>query len=93
MTGALAELSWPILERIPLIGHFAVSPHGITIAIGFIAGAGVMQRRARQRGVARRPVDGVDHIVEALLTRAAIGASSAPASSTSSHASNSSPTR
>ncbi len=74
MTVMLAELSWPTLERIPLIGDLAVSPHGISIALGFLAGAGVMLRRARLRGVARRPVGDIDRVVEALLTRAGIGA-------------------
>ena len=74
MTNVLAELSWPILERIPLAGHLAVSPHGISIALGFLAGARLMLRRARLRGVARRPIGDIHRVVEALLTRAAIGA-------------------
>src|SRR3712207_2769478 len=70
----LAELRWPIIERIPLFGDFAVSPHGITIAIGFLIGAQVMLNRANKRGVARRKVTGVDLHIQAILTRAAIGA-------------------
>ena len=73
MTAIVAQVSWPILERIPLLGDAAVSPHGITIAIGFLAGAALMQRQARLRGVARRPVHDTQRIVEALLLRAALG--------------------
>ena len=70
----LAELSWPILERIPVAGDFSVSPHGITIAIGFLLGAQLMLRRAEKRGIARRHVKGVELHVQSILTRTAIGA-------------------
>ncbi len=70
----LAELRWPILERIPLVGDLAVSPHGISIALGFLAGAQLMLRRAERRGVARRDVPDVAEIVQSLVTRAAVGA-------------------
>ena len=70
----LAELRWPILERIPIAGDVAVSPHGITIAIGFLVGAQIMLKRAEKRGIARRHVEGVDLHIQSLLTRAAIGA-------------------
>jgi phosphatidylglycerol---prolipoprotein diacylglyceryl transferase len=69
----LAELRWPILERIPIVGDFQVSPHGIMIAVGFLLGAQVLLKRAQQRGVARRPIKGVDLIVQSVLTRVAIG--------------------
>ena len=74
MFPVLAELRWPILERIPIVGDFQISPHGITIAIGFLLGAQVLLKRAQQRGVARRHVKGVDLIVQSVLTRVAIGA-------------------
>ncbi|MFN2388074.1 MAG: prolipoprotein diacylglyceryl transferase [Actinomycetota bacterium] len=45
----IAELAWPILSRIHL-GPLAISPHGIGIAIGYLAGAQLMVRRARARG-------------------------------------------
>ena len=69
----LAILAWPILERIPISGHFMVSPHGISVAVGVLLGARVMQRRARRRGVARRIGPDPDRVVEALVTRAVIG--------------------
>lgn len=55
MTSAWAAVAWPILERIPIIGDFAISPHGISIAVGFLLGAQLMLRRAERRGVARPP--------------------------------------
>jgi phosphatidylglycerol:prolipoprotein diacylglycerol transferase len=42
-------LAWEILPRIP-IGPLAISPHGIGIAVGYLAGAQIMVRRARSRG-------------------------------------------
>ncbi|MEO2105382.1 MAG: prolipoprotein diacylglyceryl transferase [Actinomycetota bacterium] len=69
----IAALTWPILERIPLVGGLEVSPHGISIALGVLLGAEVMRRRARRRGVARRVGPDPDRTVEALLVRAVIG--------------------
>jgi phosphatidylglycerol:prolipoprotein diacylglycerol transferase len=42
-------LAWEIIPRIE-IGPLAVSPHGIGIAAGYLAGAWLMVRRARSRG-------------------------------------------
>jgi phosphatidylglycerol---prolipoprotein diacylglyceryl transferase len=42
-------LAWAILPRIQL-GPVAVSPHGIGIAVGYLAGAQFLVRRARARG-------------------------------------------
>jgi phosphatidylglycerol:prolipoprotein diacylglycerol transferase len=70
----LGTLSWPILERIPLVGDLAVSPHGIGIAAGFLAGAVLAVRQARRRGVARRHVDNIAEIFQDLAIRGAIGA-------------------
>ena len=42
-------LEWSVLERIEL-GPLAISPHGIGIAVGFLAGAQLMVRRARRLG-------------------------------------------
>jgi len=68
-----AALAWPILERIPIYGDFKISPHGISIAVGFLLGAQLMQHRAVRRGVARRLVADVPGVIESLATRAAIG--------------------
>lgn len=42
-------LEWSILPRIEL-GVLSISPHGIGIAVGFLAGAQLMVRRARRFG-------------------------------------------
>jgi phosphatidylglycerol---prolipoprotein diacylglyceryl transferase len=42
-------LSWKIIPTIDL-GPLAISPHGIGIAVGFLAGAQLMVRRARKYG-------------------------------------------
>ena len=69
-----AVLRWPIWERIHIVGDFAISPHGISIAVGFLAGAQLMLKRAERRGVARWPVDTpIADVITALVTRAAIG--------------------
>ncbi|MGH8906150.1 MAG: prolipoprotein diacylglyceryl transferase [Egibacteraceae bacterium] len=69
----IAALAWPILERIPIYGDFQISPHGISIAVGFLLGAQLMLGLAQRRGVAHRPVADIPDIVWSLATRAAIG--------------------
>lgn len=73
MTFVVAALSWPIWERFRFGEHFAISPHGISIALGFVAGSALMIRRAERRGVARRQVDGIEQQLQSLVTWAAIG--------------------
>ena len=38
MSGALSSIGWPVLDRIHIGSKFAISPHGVGIAIGFLAG-------------------------------------------------------
>jgi phosphatidylglycerol---prolipoprotein diacylglyceryl transferase len=52
----LASIGWPVLDRIHLFGDFAISPHGIGIAVGFLFGAWILQHEGPKRGVS------VDHI-------------------------------
>jgi phosphatidylglycerol---prolipoprotein diacylglyceryl transferase len=52
----LASIGWPVLDRIHLWGDFAISPHGIGIAIGFLFGAWILQHEGPKRGVS------VEHI-------------------------------
>jgi phosphatidylglycerol:prolipoprotein diacylglycerol transferase len=56
MTDALASIGWPIVDRIHLFGDFAISPHGIGIAVGFLFGAWILNHEGAKRGVS------VDHI-------------------------------
>lgn len=69
----LAVVAWPILERIPLFGDAAISPHGIGVAAGFLLGGWIMTRRARRSGIGGE-VDDVGEAVAQLLTWVGIGA-------------------
>ncbi|MGH9119881.1 MAG: prolipoprotein diacylglyceryl transferase [Acidimicrobiales bacterium] len=59
------------LEYDPIVrfhlGPLAISPHGVGIAVGFLAGAWLLLPAARRRGI-------TDEQVYALLVRAAVGA-------------------
>jgi phosphatidylglycerol:prolipoprotein diacylglycerol transferase len=52
----LASIGWPVLDRIHLFGDFAISPHGIGIAVGFLFGAWILQHEGPKRGLS------VEHI-------------------------------
>lgn len=51
MVDLLASIGWPIVDRIHLIGDFAISPHGIGIAVGFLFGAWILGHEGQKRGV------------------------------------------
>jgi phosphatidylglycerol:prolipoprotein diacylglycerol transferase len=51
MTGALAAIGWHVLDRIHIGGKFAVSPHGLGIALGFLLGSWWMLREGPKREV------------------------------------------
>ena len=46
----LAVLSWRVLDRFHIGGSFAISPHGLGIAMGFLAGAWIFMYEAPKRG-------------------------------------------
>jgi prolipoprotein diacylglyceryltransferase len=50
----LAVIAYPPLVRIQL-GPLAISPHGIMAAAGFLAGAALLRRAARERASSSRP--------------------------------------
>lgn len=62
----LAVISYDPIVKIH-IGPLAISPHGIGIAVGFLAGARLLLPESRRRGIP-------DQQIYSLLTRAAIGA-------------------
>jgi phosphatidylglycerol:prolipoprotein diacylglycerol transferase len=66
LPGAPAFLSYHPLVHVK-IGPLSISPHGVGIAVGFLAGARLMLPQARRLGIK-------DEQVYSLLTRAAIGA-------------------
>lgn len=49
-------IGWPVLDRMHLFGDFAISPHGLGIAIGVLFGAWIWSVEGPKRGVS------VDHI-------------------------------
>jgi phosphatidylglycerol:prolipoprotein diacylglycerol transferase len=51
-------IGWPILDRIRL-GPLAVSPHGLGIAAGYLAGSWWMIREGRKRGLAEEHVGSI----------------------------------
>lgn len=71
----LGVLTWPILERIPLFGEAALSPHGVGIALGFLAGAYLFAWVGARRGL-REDDLAVDPeaVAQEIAVRAAIGA-------------------
>jgi phosphatidylglycerol---prolipoprotein diacylglyceryl transferase len=54
----LAVIGWPVLDRIRL-GPLAVSPHGLGIAVGYLAGAWWMVREGRKRGLDEEKVGSI----------------------------------
>jgi len=68
---AIAAIGWPILDRIHIAGDFAISPHGIGIAVGFLLGAWVLSKEGPKRGVT---VEHVNTMVFWALVGAIVGA-------------------
>jgi phosphatidylglycerol:prolipoprotein diacylglycerol transferase len=55
----LASIGWPVLDRIRFGDSFAISPHGLFIAIGFMTGAWLLGRIGPRWGVSTETVNGV----------------------------------
>ncbi len=66
MLGGVASIGWEVLDRIRF-GDFAISPHGIGIAAGYLAGSWWLMREGRRRGLS-------EDDIAAVLLRALIGA-------------------
>lgn len=71
MLTALASIGWPILDRVHLGGDFAISPHGVGIAVGFLFGAWILGREGQRRGVS---LEHVNQMVFWALIGAIVGA-------------------
>jgi phosphatidylglycerol:prolipoprotein diacylglycerol transferase len=67
----LATIGWPVLDRVHLGGDFAISPHGVGIAVGFLFGAWILSREGQLRGVA---LDHINQMVFWALVGAIVGA-------------------
>ena len=59
MLHSLAAIGWPVLDRFRFGDAFAISPHGIFIAIGFMTGAWLLGRIAPRWGVSQDDVQAV----------------------------------
>src|ERR671930_2116146 len=51
MLDALGSIGWPVLDRVHFGSSFAISPHGVGIAIGFLAGSWWVLREGPKRGM------------------------------------------
>jgi phosphatidylglycerol:prolipoprotein diacylglycerol transferase len=67
----LGSIGWPILDRVHLGGDFAISPHGVGIAVGFLFGAWILGREGQRRGVS---LEHVNQMVFWALIGAIVGA-------------------
>ncbi|HSH33793.1 MAG TPA: prolipoprotein diacylglyceryl transferase family protein, partial [Actinomycetota bacterium] len=59
MLPSILATGWPVLDRIRFGDSFAISPHGLFIAIGFLVGAWLLGRIAPRWGVSTETVNGV----------------------------------
>lgn len=59
MLESLAQIGWPVLDRFRFGDAFAISPHGLFIAIGFLTGAWLLGRIAPRWGVREDDAQGV----------------------------------
>jgi phosphatidylglycerol---prolipoprotein diacylglyceryl transferase len=53
----VAAIGWPVLDRVHLFGAFAISPHGVGIAVGFLLGAWIFSQEGPKRGVSLEAVN------------------------------------
>jgi phosphatidylglycerol:prolipoprotein diacylglycerol transferase len=71
MLASLASVGWPVLDRFRFGDSIAISPHGIGIAVGFMAGSWLFTKIAVRRGV---PVEAANSVVFWSLIGAVVGA-------------------
>ena len=71
MISLLAAIGWPVLDRVHVGSGFALSPHGVGIAFGFLLGAWFLTREGPKRGVA---IDHINSMVFWALVGAIVGA-------------------
>ena len=71
MSASLASVGWPVLDRFRFGDSFAISPHGLGIAVGFMVGAWLFTKLAVRRGV---PVEAANSVVFWSLIGAVVAA-------------------
>lgn len=74
MLATIAAVGWPVLDRFHFGDAFAISPHGLGIAIGFMVGAWLFTKLAVRRGV---PVEAANSVVFWSLIGALVGSRAA----------------
>jgi phosphatidylglycerol---prolipoprotein diacylglyceryl transferase len=67
----IASVGWPVLDRFRFGDSFAISPHGLGIALGFMVGSWLFTRLAVRRGV---PEQAASSVVFWSLIGAIVGA-------------------
>ncbi|MFB3738407.1 MAG: prolipoprotein diacylglyceryl transferase [Candidatus Velamenicoccus archaeovorus] len=67
----LGTIGWPVLDRVHVLGRFAISPHGVGIAVGFLFGAWILTREGRKRGLT---LEHINSMVFWALVGAIVGA-------------------
>lgn len=55
----VGSIGWPVVDRFRIGSTFAISPHGLFIAIGFMIGAWLFGRIAAARGVEERAISSI----------------------------------
>lgn len=71
----LAVVTFPIVERIPLVGEAAISPHGIGIAVGFVLAAYLFAWVGDRRGLRDDDHEvATQDVAQEIVVRAAFGA-------------------
>jgi phosphatidylglycerol:prolipoprotein diacylglycerol transferase len=55
----LGSIGWPVVDRFRIGSAFAISPHGLFIAIGFMIGAWLFGRIATARGVEEKAISSI----------------------------------
>ena len=66
----LASIGWEVLDRVR-IGGLAISPHGVGIAVGYLAGSWWLLREGKRRGI---PEDDIASVLLRALIGAIVGA-------------------
>jgi phosphatidylglycerol:prolipoprotein diacylglycerol transferase len=71
MLEIIAAVGWPVIDRFRFGDSFAISPHGLGIAIGFMTGSWLFTKLAVRRGV---PLDAANSVVVWAVIGAVVGA-------------------
>lgn len=66
----LASIGWKVIDRFHIGSQLAISPHGVGIAVGFLAGAWLFTHEATKRGY---PEESYNSILTALLIGTLVG--------------------